>query len=170
MHAAEDVLTAARVGTRPLTRRASDGALPASIEVAEWLDVIERTGELPEGARSQVDGMASRLEAEAPAPSDSMGIGARASAGWPAEILGRHPGAAARALTALRFVPARDCLYQGEDPLDRMTALPHLLALELAANEPWGSAGCPGPLQLQSRFYRPQRCAGPRMFGRTSRG
>ncbi len=49
----------------------------------------------------------------------------------------KHRAAAARALTAIRFVPGADSLYQGEDPLERMTSLPGLLTLELTAREPW---------------------------------
>ena len=36
-------------------------------------------------------------------------------------------------------MPGADSLYQGEDPLARMTSLPGLLALELTAREPWGA-------------------------------
>jgi two-component system chemotaxis sensor kinase CheA len=53
-------------------------------------------------------------------------------------IVTRQRAAAARALTAVRFVPGADCLYQGEDPLERMTSLPGLLALELTPRQPWG--------------------------------
>jgi two-component system chemotaxis sensor kinase CheA len=139
VHTVEDVLTAARAGTRPLTQARIGQCVAWLDRVAEWLDVIERTGELPEGADSHADGLVSRLEAEAAGPaSDSVSRAAGVAADWLAGILGRHREVAARALTAVRFEPARDCLYQGEDPLDRMTTLPQLLALELAANEPWG--------------------------------
>jgi two-component system chemotaxis sensor kinase CheA len=153
VHAIEDVLTSARAQMRPLTPSGIGQCVASLDRVADWLDVIERTGELPEGASSQADGLVSRLEAEAAKPaSDSMRIGARPSDDWPADILGRHPGVAARALTAVRFVPARDCLYRGEDPLDRMMTLPHLVALELAANEPWGPLEALDPFSCNLAF------------------
>ena len=126
MHAAEEVLAEARAGGRPLTSARIGQCLSYLDRVAEWLDAIERSGELPPDAGSQPDRIV-------------VNKADRAPAAWVAEIIQRQRAAAARALTAVRFVPGADSLYQGEDPLERMTSLPGLLALELTVQEPWGA-------------------------------
>lgn len=139
-HAVEDLLADARTGRRPLTPASIGRCLAYLDQTMEWLEIIERTGELPEVAGSHVQGIAGRFKAATaePAPPSRMPA-APAPAGWPTDILRRHHELAAGALAAMRFVPARDCLYRGEDPLERMMTLPRLLALDLAPNEPWGS-------------------------------
>jgi two-component system chemotaxis sensor kinase CheA len=124
MHAAEEVLAEARAGRRPLTSARIGECLSHLDRVTGWLDSIERSGELPQDADSRPD-FVSAVE--------------RADAAWMAQIVKRHRAAAPRALTAVRFVPGADSLYQGEDPLARMTSLPGLLALELTTREPWGT-------------------------------
>lgn len=125
MHAAEEVLSEARAGTRPLTSARVVECLAYLDRVTEWLDVIERSGELPRDA------------GRAP---DQIGESAakRAPAAWLTDLLERYSGAGGRALTAVRFVPGADSLYRAQDPLERMTSLPGLLALDIAPNEPWG--------------------------------
>ena len=126
MHAAEETLTAARAGRLPMASARIGLCLSHLDQVTAWLDAIERSGELPREAGSHADRLVS-----APAQ--------RLAAAWVAEIGTRHRGAAAQALTAIRFVPGPDSLYQGEDPLARMISLPGLLALELTVHEPWGA-------------------------------
>jgi two-component system chemotaxis sensor kinase CheA len=134
MHAAEEGLTAARTGARPLTSAHIGECLAHLDQVSEWLDTIERTGELPR----DMDGRPVRMR---------TGSAERAAAAWVTEIVQRHRAAAARALTAVRFVPDADSLYQGEDPLARMTSLPGLLALELTPREPWGAPDTVDPFR-----------------------
>lgn len=126
MHAAEEVLTEARAGKCPLTSARIGLCLSYLDQVTDWLDTIERSGQLPAEAASDPDRLAANT-AEG------------ATAAWVAEMVTRHRMASARVLTAIRFVPGADSLYQGEDPVGRMTSLPGLLALELAAREPWGA-------------------------------
>ena len=125
MHAAEEVLTEARAGTHPLTSARIGQCLAHLDQVTEWLDAIERAGELPRDAANPPAGIA-ECATERPAGA------------WLTDILGKCGDDAKRALTAVRFVPAADSLYQGEDPFERMTSLPGLLTLDLAAREPWG--------------------------------
>ena len=126
MHAAEETLTEARSGRRPLTSARIGLCLSHLDRVTRWLDAIEASGELPREAGGESD----RLSAS---PAE------RTPAAWVAGFVTRHRAAGARALTAIRFVPGADSLYQGEDPLARMTSLPGLLALELTTREPWGA-------------------------------
>lgn len=125
MHAAEEMLAEARAGRRPLTSARIGSCLSHLDQVTEWLNAIEQSGELPRGAGHPADRLA-------------PGSAERALAAWLAEIVSRHRAASARALTAIRFVPATDSFYRGEDPLQRVTSLPGLLALELTLQEPWG--------------------------------
>lgn len=125
MHAAEEVLTDARSGIVPLTSARIGLCLSRLDQVTDWLDTIELSGALPKEARP----VAHRLNAE---PAE------RTPPAWVSEIVTRHRQTSGRALTAIRFVPSPDSLYQGEDPLERMTSVPGLLALELTAQEPWG--------------------------------
>ncbi|HET9107568.1 MAG TPA: Hpt domain-containing protein, partial [Steroidobacteraceae bacterium] len=132
MHAAESILDEARAGTSALTSAHIGHCLAALDEVTEWLDAIERSGELPRSADARPRSF------EVPTRGSDYPTG-DAPAGWLAQTLKRHAEAAAPAITAVRLVPAADSLYRGEDPLERMTSLPGLLALDLAAREPWAA-------------------------------
>lgn len=125
MHSVESILAEARAGTRPLTSARIGRCLASLDQVTEWLDAIEGSGELPQGREGR------------PVVSSAPGAEA-ATAAWLAEAVRKHRDAATHAITAVRFVPAADSLYRGEDPLGRMTSLPGLLALDLAARESWG--------------------------------
>ncbi len=116
VHSAEEILSSARSGRRVLTPALVGDCLACLDQVVQWLDVIERTGELPSS------------------PAES-----RAGESWLAETLDRNPGVRARVTTALRFIPAPDCFYQGEDPLARVTSLPELLALDVEPVAAWPS-------------------------------
>jgi two-component system chemotaxis sensor kinase CheA len=126
MHAAEEVLTEAREGRQPLTSAHIGQCLSHLDRVSAWLDSIERSGELPRDGGKPPD----QLIVQA---------GELPAAPWVADIVKTQGAVAARALNAVRLVPATDSLYHGEDPLARMTSLPGLLALELSAREPWAA-------------------------------
>jgi len=126
MHAAEEILTEARAGRQPLNSAGIGQCLSRLDQVATWLDAIERSGRIPQDAGA-------RPVEVTPSPAEH-----HPDAAWVADLVDGHRAAAGRALTAVRFVPGTDCLYHGEDPLERMTSLPGLLALELSAREPWG--------------------------------
>ncbi|HXS22443.1 MAG TPA: chemotaxis protein CheA [Steroidobacteraceae bacterium] len=151
-HGIEDLLTDARSGKRPLTAAGIGRCLACLDQIVDWLDVIEQTGEIPEVTGSHADGAVGGFNTAAAVPtSDSTSPDALAS-GWPAGILKIHHGLAARARTAVRFVPAHDCLYEGEDPLERMLTLPFLLALDLAPNKPWGPLDALDPFSCNLVF------------------
>src|SRR5581483_4495150 len=63
VHAAEDVLTEARAGKRVLTPAAIGACLACLDQVAQWLDVLEHTGELPTaGAAEEAESIVQRCE------------------------------------------------------------------------------------------------------------
>ncbi|MFZ0501828.1 MAG: chemotaxis protein CheA [Steroidobacteraceae bacterium] len=126
MHAAEEVLAEARAGRDRLTSARIGRCLSYLDRVTEWLDTIEQSEELPRDSGG---------------PSDRVVVSPAEGAAvpWVADLMARHRATATRALTAVRFVPGADSLYQGADPLARMASLPGLLALELTAHDPWGA-------------------------------
>ncbi len=114
VHAAEEILSNARAGKRELTAALVGDCLACLDQVVQWLDVIEQTGELP-----------------------SSHAEARAGEIWLAKMLNRNSGVRARVTTALQFIPAADCFYQGEDPFARVISLPELLALDVEPVVAW---------------------------------
>jgi len=124
VHAAEEILSSARSGKHALTPTLVGDCLACLDQVIRWLDVIEQTGELPSS------------------PAES-----RADDTWLAEMLDSNPDVRARVTTALQFIPAPDCFYQGEDPLARVTSLPELLALEVEPVVAWPSLNSLDPYQ-----------------------
>ena len=139
MHAAEEVLTEARAGSRPLSSARIGQCLAHLDQVTEWLEAIERSGELPRATESHAERVFADAAQDAPAT-------------WLTDIVASHREAAARARTAIRFVPGTDSLYRGEDPLERMTCLPGLLALDVAAREPWAPLDTLDPFRCNLVF------------------
>jgi two-component system, chemotaxis family, sensor kinase CheA len=138
VHAAEDVLSGARSGKRPLTPELIGRCLACLDGVVQWLDTLEKTGELPASAARQADGIVRQLEvAVEPAETTGKALNVGATRGWVAEILERNPDARAQAITAVRLIPDPDCLYRAEDPIALVTSLPTLLALDLEPVSAW---------------------------------
>jgi len=101
LHAAEDALSAARSGTRPLTPQLTDACLACLDQVLQWLDVLEHTGELPtEGSGQQAELVLARFDV---APSHELHpqpVTAPPSAGQPAAGAGILPALAREVLQA----------------------------------------------------------------------
>ena len=126
-------------------------ALLAGVGAAdEWIEAIAQTGGLPPGAAGRAGSLAMALRAtlgvEAPAPA-AAAIGGDAGAEWMPALLARHADAVAAAeaagssLTALRYVPAEDCFFLGDDPLALVRTLPGLAALHVAGAGGLGFGG-----------------------------
>jgi len=116
VHAAEEILSAARSGKRALTTALVGDCLACLDQVVQWLDILEQTGEFPSSVAK-----------------------AKADESWLAAILEANPGVRPRVTTAMQFIPDADCFYQGEDPIARVTALPALLALDIQPVAAWPS-------------------------------
>src|SRR6185436_2509322 len=110
VHAAEDVLAAARSGSRPLTTRIIGNCLTCLDQVGQWLDSMQGTGELPSGADADARMIVERflLSSEG---GKSPGSLQRDSApeNWASTLLTKHPGVRAQANTAIRYAPDPDC-------------------------------------------------------------
>ena len=133
MHAAEELLSEVRSAKRSLDTVLVAHCLECLDLVLQWLDALEKTGAFPAGADAQVSGLLQRF---GPPASDSGRPGG-ATRDWVDELLGRNPRAGGRATAAVRFVPAPDCFYQGEDPVERMGTLPGLFAFHLEPINEW---------------------------------
>jgi two-component system chemotaxis sensor kinase CheA len=137
MHAAEDLIGALREG-RLAGDRATIDALLAGVGVAEaWINALARNGGLPPGAAAQGRSLVAALRAPLAGPAEPV------SAAWLPALLDQHGGAvemardAGQGLTGLRYIPARDCFFLGDDPLALLRTVPGLVALSVAGSEPW---------------------------------
>ena len=145
-HAAEDVLSEVRLGTRPLTPELVGHCLECLDRVLQWLDMLEQTGELPSIGDAQVERVVSRFGVTGGGPLQGNPSATNSAAeSWIEVLLKRHQSIRGEASTAVKFIPDTDCFYRGEDPLGRMAALPGLLALELDPVSAWPPLGTLDP-------------------------
>jgi two-component system chemotaxis sensor kinase CheA len=130
LHCAEDALAVVRAESRPISTLEISNCLRCLDQVAEWLDALEAGGEIPADADA--------AEIVALFGADTAGMPPRtADLDWVSALSRAHAAAASSAQTAVRYRPAADAFFSHEDPLARVAALPGLLAVELAPQEPW---------------------------------
>jgi two-component system chemotaxis sensor kinase CheA len=137
VHAAEDVLSAIRAGSRAITRTIISDCVACLDQVSRWLDAMQSTGEVPRDAPAQAAVIVQRFGASS-APDSSAGtppVSARTP--WIEPLLAKHARVRATATTAVRYAPDPDCFLAHEDPLARIAALPGLLAVEVEPVMPW---------------------------------
>jgi two-component system chemotaxis sensor kinase CheA len=144
LHAAESRLDALRRGA-------------AALDVAPLLAVVEETGRwldaIAAGASTEALGAAAGRCAAALAeasPAARPGVGPGPPVAWAAAALAEAAGLGAR--SALRYRPAADAFFRGEDPLALLRGVPGLLRLWIDAPAPRDAAG-PAPA------YAPFDCA-----------
>jgi two-component system, chemotaxis family, sensor kinase CheA len=142
VHSAEDRLVQVRSGRRTLDPGLAGECLACLDQVSAWLDILERTGELPADRDRKAD-MAIDPPGTLDSPADEIrsAAGMRVPQNWTASLLSRNSSVRGTAVTAIRFVPDGDCFYRGEDPVARMSALPRLLALDLEPVSAWPPLG-----------------------------
>jgi len=139
LHAAEDVLARVRAGKAPITTALIGEALGCLDQVAQWLDQMQVDGEPPAKAEAVADSIVARFAASAahdaptPLPTETA---------WLDDLLVRAEAFSGKVRTAVRYTPASDCFFRGEDPAAVISALPGLVVLDLESNgplEPLGS-------------------------------
>ena len=141
VHAAEDVLSAIRSGSRGITSSTISDCLACLDQVSRWLDAMQATGEVPAGADVEANAIVKRFGAPAEAVPSAAALPARATnPGWTESLLAKHPTLRTTARTALRYAPHPDCFLEHEDPLARIAALPGLLAVDAEPAAPWPPA------------------------------
>ena len=137
MHAAEDLIGALREGRLVADRATTDALLACVGATEEWIDALARTGALPPSADARGRNLVAALRAPLTGPAEP------ASIAWLPALLGRHGGvvetarAAGRGLTGLRYTPARDCFFLGDDPLAVLRGVPGMVALDVEGSEAW---------------------------------
>jgi two-component system, chemotaxis family, sensor kinase CheA len=134
LHCAENVLAAARKASAPVSATDIGNCLMCLDQVAEWLDAIQSTGALPPAAS------AAAVVARFALPAAESLRAARAHAAtqeWVETLVSAHSAAAARAQTAIRYLPPADSFFRQEDPVARIGALPGLLAVDIGPRDPW---------------------------------
>nr|WP_245215687.1 chemotaxis protein CheA [Pararoseomonas baculiformis] len=149
LHAAEDLLDALRAGRLRAGRGVIDPLLDCIGASEAWIEALDAEGRLPgdaaergrrleEALRASLGGDAASTAAPSPArdPEWLRGLAVAEAAAL------AQAGAAGQRVTALRYVPAPDCFFLGDDPMALLRAVPGLIALRLGAREPWpgGSA------------------------------
>jgi two-component system chemotaxis sensor kinase CheA len=142
LHGAEDLLGAVRDGRLVADKPIIDVLLDCIGASDGWIDSIERTGTLPPDA--DVLGRSLRA-AMAPYLGDSVQSVAstpEADLGWATRFVERNRDAvgvveAGQVITAVRYAPATDCFFLGDDPLALVRSIPELIALEIGAREAW---------------------------------
>src|ERR1700677_1482685 len=128
VHAGEDVLSTVRAGEIVLTSELVDLLLDSLDQVSGWLDQIDASGVMPDGADAISLAMTTALRAVLP-----VDFGAANDAAAPVAVAldgadwlhmlaedDRHtalaPMTEGATVLAIEYVPAADCFFSGEDP------------------------------------------------------
>jgi two-component system, chemotaxis family, sensor kinase CheA len=145
LHAAEDLLGALRDGTLSADGTLVDLLLKGIDQAARWLDCFEAADTLPADAPAVAQRLGAALRRKLPAaPPVLPQSEAAPDQPWILRLLaGLDPGAAETALTgtglrAIRYLPTRQCFFDGDDPVALFRAIPELRAVSIAGREPWG--------------------------------
>ena len=138
VHAAEEVLSEARLGMRAITPVSIGDCLACLDQVIQWLDAMEGTGELPEHATAESQAVVERFARSAGGrPPGAVSAPGSMRETWAEELRARDATLGAKVRTAIRYAPEADCFYEGDDPLARIAALPGLLAIDAEPASPW---------------------------------
>jgi two-component system, chemotaxis family, sensor kinase CheA len=134
LHCAENVLTAARAASAPVSTQDISNCLLCLDQVSEWLDALQSTGALPLAASAAA--VVARFARPTGEPPRDAPPAAPTNA-WVEALVSAHSAAAAHAQTAIRYRPDSDSFFRQEDPVARIGALPGLLAIDLGPRDPW---------------------------------
>lgn len=146
LHAAEDLLGAARGGRRPLDGTAIAAILDCVDQLDRWVDCMARDGRLPPQAAADAERLVALIGG-----SKAAAV-AYPSSDWAARLLAQVGGAPASARVALRYRPDPDCFFRGDDPLAVLAAVPGLISLTAAPVEPWPPLAELQPFLCNLRF------------------
>jgi len=144
LHAAEDLLDAVRAGRLTAGHDAITPLLDCIGTSESWIEAIARTGRLPDDAPAR----GRRLEEALQLPLNgdagtSLTRPIKPDPAWLPDLTMAEASAIAEAqaagqpVTALRYVPAPDCFFLGDDPVALVRTVPGLIALRLRTREPW---------------------------------
>jgi two-component system, chemotaxis family, sensor kinase CheA len=154
LHAAEDLLASVKQGTVGARADIIDSALACLDQVSRWIDDFETSGALPAQAGEECRAMAGRLrsflpsiddqDAKLPGRKPTPGDSEAALPEWASRLIAADRDAMASrmpkrpfAALAISYEPIAGCFYTGDDPLQYIRQIPHLLAFHIEAREPF---------------------------------
>lgn len=174
VHAAEDLLGEVRSDALQIDSALVDMLLDSLDQVGQWIDELERRAVLPTDADAVAHRMSTLLRQRLGTPDDAPGgepadaqpgtdpaPGDDAATLSPA-LLARLPAPAC--LDAFRracggetvhlvlYAPEPGCFFNGTDPLQAIQQVPGALALDIAADQPWGPLEDLDPYQCNLHF------------------
>lgn len=137
MHAAEDVLSAARAGKRRMTQTVVGECLSCLDQVIQWLDIVQASGILPAGAEANADVIVARLGAGVANHTPKPPEAAPAAKDWLQRLREKYDFRKLGAHSAIRYAPVADCFFHDEDPVSLLAKVEDLIAIEVEPREPW---------------------------------
>jgi two-component system chemotaxis sensor kinase CheA len=132
LHTAEDHLERARRQHASLAPTTIAALIDCLDQVDRWIDRLEHSGGLGEGAEGEAAALIDLFSGERGATSPAGEAGAAPD--WLESLLQRMAEAVEgqpTPQTAFRYVPDKDCFFRGDDPLAIAGAVPELLALSV---------------------------------------
>lgn len=152
LHAAEDLLAAAKQGTLGVSADIVDSALACLDQASRWVDDFEVAAALPAQAGEDGRAMAERLRSflsnrqgqqpELVPQESTTGSGEAAVPEWASRLIAAERAAIASrmpkrasAVSAISYEPIPGCFYNGDDPLQLMRQVPDMLAFHIEPRE-----------------------------------
>lgn len=141
LHAAEDLLGAARSSGQRIDP-ASARALVACIDQCDrWMDAVAVTCELPANAAADATRITAALHGREAEESTALQVSEEPE--WARALVEEErerieaADAGGQPMTAIRYRPREDCFFSGDDPLALAAATPGLMAIRIRAPDEW---------------------------------
>ncbi|QCN98672.1 chemotaxis protein CheA (plasmid) [Azospirillum argentinense] len=153
VHAGEDALMAVRDGRASMSGELADRLLELLDIGAAWVDGLELSQSLPDGADARAQEQEAGLRAALGGPAEAAGGGTPAGFAWVDELTeSDRAKASGRTVTAIAYDPAEDCFFAGDDPLDLCRRIPDLLLLRIESAGAWPPLTDLDPYRCTLRF------------------
>lgn len=164
LHAAEDVLDAARASALKLDQELVDYFLDGLDKVAVWVDEIEAHEMLPADAAEVSTSSAAQFRSHLPdKPVVVEAVATSTVQPLSLDWLPKLPETQRRGIVAaadteglslhgLVYTPEAECFFSGEDPLHLVSQIPDLLGLVVVEPEAWPALGELDPYQCAVKF------------------
>ncbi|HEV7321814.1 MAG TPA: chemotaxis protein CheA [Ensifer sp.] len=137
LHAAEDVLGCAVKDDAEIDPARIDPLLA----IIEWIDRcvqrLERAGVLAPTAADEGAELVLSLASGGSAPPAVMPMTDGAVPSWAQRLFTAHPAIRERGVVALRYSPAPECFFNGDDPIALMAAIPEVFFARVSTREDW---------------------------------
>jgi two-component system chemotaxis sensor kinase CheA len=158
VHAAEDVLSAARAGRRRMTTTLVGECLYCLDQVIQWLDMMQASGTLPADAAASADAVVARLSADQADPPPKPSEAAPVSNDWLQRLGKLYDFTRLGANCAIHYIPDRDCFYHDEDPVSLLARIEDLVVIEVEPREPWPDLDALDPFDCNLVFKVLTKC------------